>query len=126
MKIMMICKYPPIQGGVSAEAYWTANAFAELGHSVSVLTNTDEVESSYRIQLNDDDKILLKGFRNKGYIRLCSSSIDKKHGLFPDVPIVESPHAPEVMVNGKKVLMFATNNYLGLIHDERVVEVARE
>lgn len=48
----------------------------------------------------------------------------KKNGLFPNVPVVESPHAPEVIVNGKKVLMFATNNYLGMMHDERVIAAA--
>jgi len=50
----------------------------------------------------------------------------KKHGLFPDTPVVYSPHAPEVVVNGKKVLMFATNNYFDLMHDERVVNAAIE
>jgi len=50
----------------------------------------------------------------------------KKHGLFPNVPVVESPHAPEVIVNGKKVLMFATNNYLGMMRDERVIAAAKE
>lgn len=50
----------------------------------------------------------------------------KEHGLYPETPIVSSPHAPEVVVNGKKVLMFATNNYLGLLHDPRVIEAAIE
>lgn len=50
----------------------------------------------------------------------------KDNGLFPDVPIVESAHAPEVIVNGKKVLLFATNNYLDMMRDERVVKAAEE
>lgn len=50
----------------------------------------------------------------------------KKFGLYPEAPVVSSPHAPETIVNGKKVLLFATNNYLGLMHDERVVEAAIE
>ena len=50
----------------------------------------------------------------------------KKYGLYPEVPVVSSPHAPETIVNGKKVLLFATNNYLGLMHDERVVTAAIE
>jgi 8-amino-7-oxononanoate synthase len=48
----------------------------------------------------------------------------KKEGLFPDVPEICSPHAPEVMIGDKKVLLFATNNYLGMMHDPRVVEAA--
>ncbi|MCX6718453.1 MAG: aminotransferase class I/II-fold pyridoxal phosphate-dependent enzyme [Candidatus Staskawiczbacteria bacterium] len=50
----------------------------------------------------------------------------KKFGLYPESPVVSSPHAPETIVNGKKVLLFATNNYLGLMHDERVVAAAVE
>lgn len=50
----------------------------------------------------------------------------KEEGLFPNVPELSSPHAPEVIVNGKKILMFATNNYLGMMHDPRVVEAAIE
>ena len=53
-------------------------------------------------------------------------SFVKKHGLFPNTPVVESPHAPEVVVDGKKVLMFATNNYLGMMKDPRVIESAVE
>ena len=83
MKIMIICKYPPIQGGVSAEAYWTANAFAELGHSVFVLTNAEEVESSYRTELDENDKVLLTGFRRKDCIRLRSTTVDKRHVYVP-------------------------------------------
>lgn len=48
----------------------------------------------------------------------------KKCGLYPEAPVVSSPHAPETIVNGKKVLLFATNNYLGLMHDKRVVSAA--
>lgn len=50
----------------------------------------------------------------------------KKYGLYPDVPVLSSPHAPEVIANKKKVLMFATNNYLGMMHDERVIDAAIE
>ena len=49
----------------------------------------------------------------------------RKHGLYPNPPIISSPHAPELIVNGKKVLMFATNNYLDLMTDERVIEAAK-
>lgn len=50
----------------------------------------------------------------------------KKYGLYPETPVLSSPHAPETIVNGKKVLLFASNNYLGLMHDERVVSAAVE
>lgn len=50
----------------------------------------------------------------------------KKKGLYPEPPLVLSPHAAEVIVNNKKVLMFATNNYLGMMTDPRVKEAAIE
>ncbi|KKQ18579.1 MAG: hypothetical protein US31_C0003G0008 [Berkelbacteria bacterium GW2011_GWA1_36_9] len=50
----------------------------------------------------------------------------RKNGLYPETPVVSSPHAPETIVGGKKVLLFATNNYLGLMHDERVISAAIE
>jgi 8-amino-7-oxononanoate synthase len=46
--------------------------------------------------------------------------------MYPEVPIVNSPHLPELVVDGKKVLMFATNNYLGLMTDPRVIESAKQ
>ena len=48
----------------------------------------------------------------------------KKHNYYPHPPVVSTPHAPELEVNGKKVLMFATNNYLDLMADPRVIEAA--
>lgn len=50
----------------------------------------------------------------------------KKQGLYPNPPVLSSPHAPEAVVNGKKVLLFATNNYLGLMCDKRVIDAAVE
>jgi 8-amino-7-oxononanoate synthase len=50
----------------------------------------------------------------------------KNQGLYPNPPIVNSPHAPKIIVNGKEMLMFATNNYLGLLNDPRVIEASIE
>ncbi|MCI0619947.1 glycosyltransferase [Candidatus Wolfebacteria bacterium] len=79
----MICKYPPIQGGVSAECYWTANMLAEMGHEVHVLTNAQEVEAEYRIEMMPEDEKLLTGFRKEGSIRVWSTHVDKKHVFIP-------------------------------------------
>jgi glycosyltransferase involved in cell wall biosynthesis len=55
MRICVIGKYPPIQGGVSAQTYWMCRALAENGHDVFVVTNADEVEENYRIRMLGDD-----------------------------------------------------------------------
>ena len=50
----------------------------------------------------------------------------RQNSLYPETPVVNSPHAVEVLVNTKKKLLFATNNYLGMTHDSRVVVAAIE
>lgn len=83
MKILMICKYPPIQGGVSATAYWTANLFADLGHEVHVVTNASEVEDGYRIHLGEKDGYKLSGFRGAENIHLHQTYFDPRHVYIP-------------------------------------------
>jgi 8-amino-7-oxononanoate synthase len=46
--------------------------------------------------------------------------------LVPYFRLVESPALPEVEMEGRPRIMLASNNYLGLTADERVVEGARE
>lgn len=49
MKVCMITKFPPIEGGVSAAAYWLARGLAEAGVEVHVVTNSQSVEKEYLI-----------------------------------------------------------------------------
>src|SRR3989344_5383423 len=44
--------------------------------------------------------------------------------LYPDLHLVSGPPEPEIMVGGKKVLMFTSNNYLGLSNHPKVVQGA--
>jgi glycosyltransferase involved in cell wall biosynthesis len=60
MRICMVTKYPPIEGGVSAQNYWTARALAEAGHEVHVVTNATEVEPGFRIHLSREDADMLE------------------------------------------------------------------
>lgn len=55
MKILILGKYPPIEGGVSTNTYWLARGLAERGHDVHVVTNGDEVEDMFRLSLEADD-----------------------------------------------------------------------
>ncbi len=49
MRICVIGKYPPIEGGVSAETFWTARLLAAHGHDVHVVTNAAEIEAEHRM-----------------------------------------------------------------------------
>src|SRR5437660_5118294 len=72
MRICLVGKYPPIEGGVSAQAFWAARGLAERGHEVFVVTNATEVEPEFRVQLEPDDfSFLTPEFPNGGAVRLC-------------------------------------------------------
>lgn len=50
----------------------------------------------------------------------------KEAGLFPYFREIESKQATEVIMEGKKVLMFGSNAYTGLTNDERVINAGVE
>ncbi len=56
MKICILGKYPPIEGGVSTHTFWMARGLAERGHEVHVVTNADEVEPMFRMSLEPSDQ----------------------------------------------------------------------
>ena len=47
-------------------------------------------------------------------------------GLYPNLRIIEGGAEPEVIIDGKKVLMFSSNNYLGLATHPKVVAASIE
>ena len=48
----------------------------------------------------------------------------KETGFYNTIRTMDSPQGPSVIVDGKKVLNFCANNYLGLANHPRVVEAA--
>ena len=55
MKICVLGKYPPIEGGVSTHTYWLVRGLAQRGHEVHVVTNADEVEDTFRMTFEAGD-----------------------------------------------------------------------
>ena len=55
MRICIIGKFPPIQGGVSARTYWSAHALAARGHEVHVVTNAKEARPPFRMHMRQQD-----------------------------------------------------------------------
>ncbi|WP_049566171.1 glycosyltransferase [Nonomuraea sp. SBT364] len=71
MSVCLIGKYPPIEGGVSAQTYWAARLLAERGHHVYVVTNADEVEERFRLGLGDEDAAAYEPrFPGGGFVRV--------------------------------------------------------
>ncbi len=50
----------------------------------------------------------------------------KAAGVYPYFRAISSEQEPEVIINGKKVLMFGSNCYTGLVSDPRIKEAAIE
>lgn len=55
MKICLISKYPPIEGGESSKAYWLAKALGERSCEVHIVSNAWEVENDYRENIEASD-----------------------------------------------------------------------
>jgi hypothetical protein len=49
LRICIIGKFPPIQGGVSMRTYWSAHGLAALGHEIHVVTNAKEAVAPFRM-----------------------------------------------------------------------------
>ncbi len=50
----------------------------------------------------------------------------RDRGLYITIRTVESPQGPWLVVDGKRVLNFCSNNYLGLANDPRLVKAAKQ
>jgi glycine C-acetyltransferase len=50
----------------------------------------------------------------------------KANGLFKQERIISTPQGAEIIANGKKVLNFCANNYLGLSSHPKVIEAAKK
>jgi len=47
-------------------------------------------------------------------------------GIYPYFRVIESEQDTEVIIDGKKVLMFGSNSYLGLTNHPRIIEAAKK
>jgi glycosyltransferase involved in cell wall biosynthesis len=61
VRLLVLGKAPPIQGGVSGQTFWFAWALAECGHSVELVTNAGEAEPTRSLLLYGDDERWLGG-----------------------------------------------------------------
>ncbi|WP_290794584.1 glycine C-acetyltransferase [Flavihumibacter sp. UBA7668] len=63
---------------------------------------------------------------NENFVKRIAAELNEIEtaGLFKKERIITSEQGPEIMVNGKKVLNFCANNYLGLSSHPKVIEAA--
>lgn len=48
----------------------------------------------------------------------------KAKGVYPYFREIDSAQDTEVLMDGKKVLMFGSNSYMGLTYDQRIINAA--
>jgi glycosyltransferase involved in cell wall biosynthesis len=84
LRICIIGKYPPIQGGVSARTYRTAHALAARGHEVHVVTNAREVAPPFRIHMRPQDWQRCEARDGSGSVRLhWTDPVDRSQAYIP-------------------------------------------
>jgi glycosyltransferase involved in cell wall biosynthesis len=84
MKVLIVGKFPPIQGGVSAQTHRFAHALARRGHAVLVVTNAREVEVPFRMWMRDEDWSRCEASPGEGYVRVFwTSPTDRRQFHIP-------------------------------------------
>ncbi len=84
MRICLIGKFPPIQGGVSMRTFWTAHALAQRGHDVEVVTNAKEAQPPFRMHLRAEDWARCEAVYGRGRVRVHGSDpIDRSQSYLP-------------------------------------------
>ena len=97
MKIVLISKYPPIEGYVSSCTFWLAKGLAGRGHKVAVVTNAFEVEDRHRERMSGDD---LEHYQ-KGSLSVRNTDPFQDYQLIPEAnPFCEKLAAAAIEQSG--------------------------
>jgi glycosyltransferase involved in cell wall biosynthesis len=83
MKVCIVGKYPPIEGGVSTETYWLASGLASRGHEIHIVTNANEVEERFKLKLCDQDNIYYTPvFQNGGRVLVYNATAYSRSRMY--------------------------------------------
>ncbi len=84
MRICLIGKFPPIQGGVSMRTYWTAQGLAARGHDVHVVTNAKEAVAPFRMHMRTEDWVRCSTTYNGGSVTVhWTDPVDSSQAYLP-------------------------------------------
>jgi glycosyltransferase involved in cell wall biosynthesis len=84
VRICIIGKFPPIQGGVSMRTYWSAHGLAARGHEVHVVTNANEVRPPFRMHMRAEDWKRCEATYGAGSVTVHSSDpVDRSQSYIP-------------------------------------------
>lgn len=83
MRVLILGKYPPLQGGVSAQTYWSARSLADRGYEVDVVTNATEAPHGLRAFLDGDTEQWLPGTVGQGRVRVHGTGSLARNSYLP-------------------------------------------
>jgi glycosyltransferase involved in cell wall biosynthesis len=84
MRICIVGKFPPIQGGVSMRTYWAAHRLAARGHDVHVVTNAKEAHSPFRMHMREEDWLRCEAQYGVGNVSVSwTDPIDRSQAYLP-------------------------------------------
>ncbi len=91
-------------------------------------------DTSVAINKNDDSGVISQDSKDKKQMtdifdkcfKFNAAKELQKVGFYPFFRVIESAQDPEVTLNGKKMIMVGSNNYLGLTNHPKVKEAAIE
>jgi len=84
LRICILGKFPPIQGGVSMRTYRTAHALAVKGHEIHVVTNAKEATPPFRIHMRAEDWARCEARLGTGSVTVhWSDPVDRSQNYIP-------------------------------------------
>ncbi|HYC88590.1 MAG TPA: hypothetical protein VEO54_05215 [Thermoanaerobaculia bacterium] len=97
MNILAITKFPPIQGGESTSAFFLFDELGKRRHTVTVLTNYDDVPQNNKAVFTEDDLAALRANENLDIVSVKAESV-------PDFIPQYDPKTEKLLNEGIKIL----------------------
>jgi glycosyltransferase involved in cell wall biosynthesis len=114
VKICIMGKFPPIQGGVSMRTYWAAHALAQRGHEVHVVTNAKEVRPPFRMHMRPQDWARCEARYGAGSVTVhWTDPVDRSQSFIPmAAPFVTKLTTIAARVHSERQLDVIYSHYL--------------
>jgi glycosyltransferase involved in cell wall biosynthesis len=114
VRICVIGKFPPIQGGVSMRTYWSAHGLAALGHEIHVVTNAKEAVAPFRMLMRAQDWERCAAMHDDGSVTVhWTDPVDRSQSYIPMAsPFVSKLAATVARVHSKRPFDVIYSHYL--------------
>jgi glycosyltransferase involved in cell wall biosynthesis len=114
VRICIIGKFPPVQGGVSMRTYWSAHGLATRGHEVHVVTNAKEAVAPFRMLMRAEDWERCAAAYDSGSVTVhWTDPVDRSQSYIPMAsPFVSKLAATAAQVHSERPFDIIYSHYL--------------